>query len=38
MGEEGADLSGGGVEVRPVIDYAQYGYEDPAAAAAEASS
>jgi len=31
-----APISGGGVEVRPVIDYAQY--EDPAAATAEASS
>jgi hypothetical protein len=27
-------LSGGAVEVRPVMDYTQYGYEDPAAAAA----
>lgn len=31
--------SGGGIEVRPVMDYTQYGYEDPSsAAAAEASS
>ena len=31
-------LRGGGVEVRPVMDYSQFGYEDPAAATAEASS
>ena len=31
-------LQGGGIEVRPVMDYAEYGYEDPSAAAAEASS
>jgi len=29
-------LSGGGIEVRPVMDYTQYGYEEPQAA--EASS
>ena len=29
-------LSGGAIEVRPVMDYTQYGYEEPAAA--EASS
>jgi hypothetical protein len=29
-------VSGGGVEVRPVMDYTQYGYEEPQAA--EASS
>lgn len=29
--------SGGAVEVRPVMDYTQYGYEDPAAATADAS-
>jgi hypothetical protein len=29
-------LSGGGIEVRPVMDYTQYGYEEPAVA--EASS
>ena len=28
--------SGGAVEVRPVMDYTQYGYEDPAAASATA--
>jgi hypothetical protein len=28
-------LSGGAVEVRPVMDYAQYGYEDPTAAVAD---
>ena len=31
-------LQGGGIEVRPVMDYAQYGYEDPSATPAEASS
>jgi hypothetical protein len=31
-------LQDGGIEVRPVMDYSQYGYEDPAAATAEASS
>ncbi|MGZ5321271.1 MAG: YciI family protein [Solirubrobacterales bacterium] len=30
--------SGGGIEVRPVMDYSQFGNEDPTAAAAEASS
>ena len=30
--------SGGGIEVRPVRDYSQFGNEDPTAAAAEASS
>lgn len=30
-------LSAGSVEVRPVMDYTQYGYEDPAAATADAS-
>jgi hypothetical protein len=29
---------GGSVEVRPVMDYEQYGYEDPAASTAEAAS
>ena len=27
-------LSGGGIEVRPVMDYTQYGYEEPKAAEA----
>ena len=31
-------LQGGGIEVRPVMDYTQYGYEDPSTATAEASS
>jgi hypothetical protein len=32
-------LSAGGIEVRPVMDYSQFGYEDPTAATAtEASS
>jgi hypothetical protein len=31
-------LPAGGIEVRPVMDYSQYGYEDPSAATAEASS
>jgi hypothetical protein len=31
-------LQGGGIEVRPVMDYSQFGYESPSAATAEASS
>jgi hypothetical protein len=31
-------LPAGAVEVRPVMDYSEFGYEDPTAAAAEASS
>jgi hypothetical protein len=30
-------LQGGGIEVRPVMDYSQFGYEEPSASAAEAS-
>lgn len=31
-------LRGGGIEVRPVMDYTQYGYEEPAAAAEQGAS
>ena len=31
-------LSGGAIEVRPVMDYTQYGYEDPTAATATADA
>jgi hypothetical protein len=31
-------LQGGGIEVRPVMDYTRYGYQDPAASTAEAAS
>ena len=37
VGQEDPGRASGSIEVRPVMDYAEFGYEDPAQAAAAAS-